>query len=346
MADSSVSLPRGALDARSAVFEQAVYDTSPVGAIATTLLLFLILVATLAGACALDGYAPFAPAAHGWVLRAGIWPGLVLPLLIAVALGMQRYASYKDRQEQSELMAVMADCVQQEMRLHDSHAMRRLRIATVLGALFGAASTMALLPSGVAQANPAMFGWFLVVNSFVAVLFARGIAQSVRGAEHWAGAIDQSLTIDLLRIDALNVIGRNSARRALIWFSVAAVILLLFAGSSTDLGTLAILVVSTIMGGWIFLRPMERVHRRIQAAKKAELESIRVAIERTHAQAAQDAAAAARLQGLLAYETRIEGVREWPFDQPTALRVAAYVLIPAIPWFGQAVVQRAIERVG
>ena len=85
----------------------------------------------------------------------------------------------------------------------------------------------------------------------------------------------------------------------------------------------------------------ESAHR---AGKKAELESIRVAIGRARAKAPNDAVAAAQLPGLLAYESRIEGVREWPFDQPTGLRVAAYVLIPAIPWIGQAMVQRIVER--
>ena len=52
-------------------------------------------------------------------------------------------------------------------------------------------------------------------------------------------------------------------------------------------------------------------------------------------QATHDHTAASRLHGLLAYETRIEHVHEWPFDQLTLLRVASYVLIPASPALGQ-----------
>ena len=346
MAESSVSLLRGASDARSAGFEQALFDASPFGALPTTVLLFVVLLAMLAGASVADGYAPLAHTAHGWTLRPGIWTGLVLSLLIAVALGMQRYARNRERQEQPELAAIMPGCLEYEARFSERRAVLRLRIASALGALCGAVSTLSLLPSGVARTNPAMFAWFFVVDTFVSLLFARGIAHSVQAAEDWAAAIDQSLRIDLLRIDLLDVIGRHGARNALIWFSVAAVVLLFFISSSTDLGTMIILVASALMGGWIFVRPMERVHRRIRVAKKAELESIRVAIGRARAKAPDDAVGAAQLQGLLAYEARIEAVREWPFDQPTALRVAAYVLIPAIPWFGQAVVQRVIERVG
>ena len=152
-----------------------------------------------------------------------------------------------------------------------------------------------------------------------------------------AQSINDCLIIDLLRIDSLNVIGRYAARTALIWFSVAGAILLFFVGNNMNVLTLLVFLLAAVMGIWIFIRPMERVHRRIRAAKGAELESIRRAIQAACQQAPHDAAAAAKLQGLLAYEARIEHVREWPFDQPTVLRVGAYVLIPAIPWFGQAI---------
>ncbi len=105
------------------------------------------------------------------------------------------------------------------------------------------------------------------------------------------------------------------------------------------------LLFSAGMGLWTFMRPMERVHRRIRAAKAAELERIRD----IHCRACADASLPrpmprARLHGLLAYEKRIEDVREWPFDQTTALRLSAYLLIPAVPWFGQAIAQYFVER--
>jgi len=97
MAESSVSLLRGATNARAAGFEQALYEASPVGTLLTSVLLSLGLVAVLVGACMADHYAPLAHTARGWTLRPGIWPGLVLSLLISVALGMQRYARKRER---------------------------------------------------------------------------------------------------------------------------------------------------------------------------------------------------------------------------------------------------------
>ena len=53
---------------------------------------------------------------------------------------------------------------------------------------------------------------------------------------------------------------------------------------------------------------------------------------------------AVRLSGLIAYEARIQAVRDWPFDQSTLIRVGAYVLIPTIPWVGEAIVSAAVQR--
>ena len=319
------------------IFEQALYRASPLGIWGTTLAIFLILLATFVVALAADRYAPFLNNDHGWSLRPGVWPGCVLSLLIAVALGMQRYVRSRDCADEAELRAVLPECREYELRTYSAEGQRQLRWATIFGVLAGAAPTLVAVPRALITTHPAMYFWFAVVDSLVGALFARGIVQSGRGTRTWAYGIEHGLTIDLLRIDSLSVIGRHGARNALIWFSVAAVIFLFLIGNNMDAATFVILLLAAAMGIWIFLSPMQLVHRRIRAAKQVELESIRREIQRARAQAPQDPAAAAKLQGLLAYETRIETVREWPFDQPTALRVGAYVLIPAIPWFGQAI---------
>jgi hypothetical protein len=320
-----------------ALFESALFESSPVGTSGTTLAIFLGLLASFGAVLAIDGYSPISAADRRFELEPGVWPAFVLSLLVAVALGMQRYARLRERADQPDLQKVMPRCADFEIRMRSPEAIRQLRWATAIGALCGVAPTLAAVPRELIGRDPAIYLWFAAANSLVGALFARGIAQSVRGIRNWTGAIDDGLIIDLLRIDSLNVIGRHGARNALIWFSVAAVILLFFIGNNMGPVILAILALAAAMGIWIFMRPAERVHRRIRAAKQVELESIRRAIQDARGHAPHDAGAAAKLQGLLAYETRIQAVREWPFDQPTAFRVAAYVLIPAIPWFGQAI---------
>jgi hypothetical protein len=190
-------------------------------------------------------------------LNGGVWPAVALSILVTVALGMQRYARNRDCLDHAALKAVMPDCDQQEAQVYDSSGMRRLRIATAIGALLGILPSLFLVPHTAMAKEPVLFAWFLIINACTAALFARGIAQSARAAENWARSIDQSLVIDLLRIESLNVIGRHGARSALIWFSVAGAILLFFVGDNMNRLTLGVLVLAAVMGVWIFVRPME-----------------------------------------------------------------------------------------
>jgi hypothetical protein len=70
------------------------------------------------------------------------------------------------------------------------------------------------------------------------------------------------------------VIGRQSARGALTWFTNAAVICLFFIGGDAGATTVPILVACTGIGLWIFLHPMAGVHRRIRAVKVVELDRV------------------------------------------------------------------------
>jgi hypothetical protein len=56
-----------------------------------------------------------------------------------------------------------------------------------------------------------------------------------------------------------------------------------------------------------------------------------------------DASNAARLGALLAYETRVERVREWPFDASTLIRFLLYVALGVGSWLGAALVERSVD---
>jgi hypothetical protein len=218
-------------------------------------------------------------------------------------------------------------------------------LANIPGILAGIVLAFATIPANFPMRYPALFAWNIAINIFLSTLFVRGVIMTTQGGRAFSHMIEHDLRIDLLHVDKLAVIGRHSARNALIWFTVAAIACLFFVGGGIDSTIIAILAACAGMGLWIFLRPMEHVHRRIRAEKAIELDRLRDEIGRIRDEAARDPSAAARLQGLLAYEARIQAVHEWPFDQTTLVRVAAYVLIPAIPWFGEAFVSDLIQRV-
>ncbi len=186
--------------------------------------------------------------------------------------------------------------------------------------------------------------WYAFATTLLVVLFARGVEQTRAGGRGYARVLSAELRIDLLRTDTLAVLGRSAARSALVWFVISAVACLFFVTDDLN-GLTALLIVScAAMGVIMFGNIMTRIHRQIMAAKSAELEHVRCQIEAQRANMASDAAAATRLHGLLAYEKRIDDAQEWPFDQSTLVRIAAYILIPTVPWFGQAVVQYFVEH--
>jgi hypothetical protein len=96
---------------------------------------------------------------------------------------------------------------------------------------------------------------------------------------------------------------------------------------------------------WI---PARGVHERLRAAKRAELARVRTEIRRDREALARLGpgadAAARRLPGLLAFEGRVEAVREWPFDAATLRRFGIVLLLPLASWLGGALVERAVDR--
>ena len=91
--------------------------------------------------------------------------------------------------------------------------------------------------------------------------------------------------------------------------------------------------------------PMRGIHQRIQTQKGEELAAIR-----QHIQCERDKLLAAsggaddRLVALLAMETRIERVEEWPFGVGSLYRVGFYLLLGLGSWVGAALVERVLER--
>lgn len=338
---ASEPMPASAVNA-----EQWIYDVSPAGIFLTTAFLFLAIFGLFLAVLGAERVAIFDPSGRVLGLSDTVWPAFVLSLMIGVILGMQRYARQKDLADSKDYAHVFS--YPGGRRTAEVFLTRqvasRLRIASVIGIVFGAGLTVLTLPRAALADHPLITGWFFVTESIVSMLFARGFVMSTRSAQLFSQAIQNDLMIDLLRIDRLSVIGRNGARTAFIWFSVAAVICLFFVGDNMAISTFLTMLFAAGMGLWIFMQPMMQVHQRIRAAKDAELDSLRHTITGLREHAPANADAAARLHGLLLFEKRIEDVREWPFDQTTALRLSAYILIPAIPWFGQAIVQYFVER--
>jgi hypothetical protein len=155
----------------------------------------------------------------------------------------------------------------------------------------------------------------------------------------------EQVEIDLFDLRPLAPFSRHGLRTALLWilsFSVFSLFgLTLQSGAGDLIGMSAILAFT---GACLFL-PVLGIRRRIRAQKSAELDRIRAALRRergTASQAGDPVSLANRIGNLLAYERRIEQVREWPFDASTLARAGLYAALGIGSWFGAAVVERLL----
>jgi hypothetical protein len=333
---------------RRAYFEQRIFVASPFDTFATAAILFVAIFVLFLAAASHDGIVLFTRAAKGVHIESMLRMAFTLDLMMCAALFIQRYTRLQDRKDRDSFAAVLKPGAMERHNLTSlTPDNARLTAFTITGLIVGALSCWPLFGSQMlVAAHPAYatFAWFFVFNTLLVTAFTRGVELSRSGSRNSAQTIDQELVVDLLRIDLLSVWGRSAARFALIWFTVSAVGCLFFIGNGLNAFAVSMVATFLALGIWMFVRPMERVHQKIRAAKFTELERVRTQIDHVRLAASQNADAAIRLQGLLAYETRISAAPEWPFDQTTLFRVGASALILTIPWFGQAVAGFVIER--
>jgi len=329
-----------------AYLEQRIFIVSPFGTWTTALILYVLGVASYIGVAALSGVA-LLPMEH-FLFDPQTRLASVLLLILCVSIAMQRFTRLKEQADFDAFAmvlrggaadaAVMTSLMPRGARLWPS-TLAGLGAGLALGIVFFARN-----PGTDLATHPALFCWFITATTLLALAFARGVALTRATTKAEREIVENRLLVDLLHIERLYVWGRAAARVALIWFSVSAAACLLFVSGEITVLTVLILGGCAAMGLWVFVATMELIRRKIRAAKAEELEKLRGEIAELRVQVHQDAHAAAKLHGLLAYETRIAAVHEWPFDQTTLMRVGASALILTVPWFGQAITQYFVEQ--
>jgi len=329
-------------------FEQSLYVRSPFGLLATTALAFALMFGSFLGIAAFEHVVTIQRMGNGFAFTNAAWPALVLSLLCCTALAMQRYARVAEARDAPAYAKILSGGMASALEVTATTA-RDLRLtrSTLIGLVIGLAISVFIRFSEFREGHvipPLTMVWFGAATTLLTILFARGVEQTRTGNRGYARVLDAELRIDLLRLDTLAVLGRSAARSALIWFVISAIACLFFVGGDLNWLTILLIVACAAMGIGLFVSVMSRIHRQIVAVKAAELEHVRCQIEAMRATMHDDAQAAARLHGMLAYEKRISDAPEWPFDQPTLVRVGAYILIPTVPWFGQAIVQYFVEH--
>lgn len=191
--------------------------------------------------------------------------------------------------------------------------------------------------------------WRFLRDVAIWVLAIRLIAVMAGSSRRVSQLSERAARIDLLDLRGLAPLARIGLRNAL---AFALVVSLIAAMGSDEIAlpvTLATVAIVGVVGAFTGLLPVRGVHRAIRAAKDAELRTVRAAIARARdAVLAGGAGAeepAQRMNGLLAYEARIAGVGEWPFDLGTLFRFTLFVALPLGSWIAGALVERLVSYV-
>ena len=337
-------------------WENRLADALPVsplligGIVATLFFASFLLVALL------SGNAVIVERGGDITLSRNAWAALAMSLLWCAILGIGRYTVRGNIADARSLVGIVPHITAARVEAFASGVSASDIFRSRLFGWFG--FVFAALLHAVGILGFAQQGWRIFENpvdvwmcAMVALLgmqlfrrlyFVRGdtglFAEALKGIE-----------FDLADMQRLDAFGRVALRGALPWFVVGGILLLLLVGQGADSVTIPALAMTLAVGLFVFARPMLRAHRVIRAAKRRELLHLRGEIARREKalMAEDDVArdAALMLPALVALESRVDRLREWPLDLQTAGRLVLYAAIPLGSWAGAGLVNIALEQV-
>jgi hypothetical protein len=149
--------------------------------------------------------------------------------------------------------------------------------------------------------------------------------------------------LDLLDLRPYQPLIRQGLTNALLVLGMAS-ILLLFLLEPGFVGFITYISLLFVIYAWVGLMlPLRGIRRKISQAKEAELDWCRQALQAARAELKSADPAENSIAEIVAYQGMIEKIRNWPFDNPTLIRFALYLLIPLGSMFGGAFVERGLE---
>jgi hypothetical protein len=182
-----------------------------------------------------------------------------------------------------------------------------------------------------------LIGWWMGCFIYAALVESNRLSRLARRLKD----------INLLDFRPLMPFTRQALTNALLVVGAVSLASLFLLGQGFGLVIARLWLGTALIATASFVLPVRGVHQRIQADKRAELDCVQAAIRGDRAGLSESRIAshaeALSLADLLAYEARINGVREWPFDASTFVRLSLYLMIPLASWAGGALVERFID---
>ncbi len=187
--------------------------------------------------------------------------------------------------------------------------------------------------------------WHRILAPFMGFMIGQLMALVILDSARISRAADTIDSVDLLDPAPLRFFARHGQTNALLLLGLLSAYSLFL----VDLRYLWIFAVIGLVAvpGTVaaFALPLRGARSLIRRTKERELASCRDRIRR--ARTAMEGGGAGgprdRLDELLAWEARVQAVREWPFDTGVLARLALYLLLPLGSWAGAALVERLID---
>jgi hypothetical protein len=194
-----------------------------------------------------------------------------------------------------------------------------------------------------------IFTWALLRNILMLGLYGFTVYTEFEVARRFSRIGEQHARVDLLDLAPLHPFARRGLRSVLLWVVLSVMLSLLFLAPWSPDPALAFLLLVFVLATVLLLLPAWGIHRRILAAKQAELGSVRDLMRDERSRLLDPAAAGSsppgRMAELVAYEARLASIATWPFDLSTLVRFALYVALGLGSWLGAAMVERLVSAV-
>jgi hypothetical protein len=183
------------------------------------------------------------------------------------------------------------------------------------------------------RATTVLFVWWIACSCYVVIV------ESLRLSR----LSDTFESVDLLDLAPYQPLVRQGLINALLLIGGVSVMSLL--GVESRYGSvLAGFWISSILLAWAGLMlPLRGIRKKIREAKNQELDWCRRALIRERDDLKAGADKQINIGQVVAYREMINDIRNWPFDNPTLVRFALYLLIPLGSWLGGAFVERGVD---
>lgn len=344
-------------------FEARVYRASPLGFVATTLAIFVLIYGSYAAIAHFTGRPGlFVAGADGEILLTQVsWIAFVLSLIFTAGTAFNAAGQRRWDAEVPALLAATGEAGEGAvlgLAGGIPAGWRKTYLAMFLaGAIAGLAFNAFMIATG-GYALPVYLSsvglWFLLTSPFLfATGFRAGLDVARRGGAI-RGLVRDHLEVDLFRLDRLAVFGRIGLRAARSWMVMAAILLLFVINPNhpdrmfdpAQLWVTGPTVLASVLGGLFLLTSaLHPVHAKIRAAKQAELDRIHAEMAKMRDKAlAGNAGAASALAGYTDYEVWVNALPEWPVSAGLTTRFSLYVLIPVIPIAGSYVFEKLADQ--